>query len=156
MGWQRVPAVDDVGLGVEDAEQLVERRRRRLHRVVQLRQLLHGLEQLGEEQHGSDHRADRDVAPVHQPAADADDQRRGEDPTRLDQAEIPGGDLDAVDVGVEEAAVGLDEPPGLLGLTGVRLDHPDAGDALLQGRHVVADVLADVEVRGVRVALELA
>jgi hypothetical protein len=37
-----------VGDGVHQPVQLVQRRRRALHRVVELRQLLHRIEQIGE------------------------------------------------------------------------------------------------------------
>ena len=103
-------------------EQLVERRRRRLHRVVQLRQLLDRLEQLGEQQHDGDDRADRDVAAVDEPAADADRQAGREDAERLDQPEVPRRHPHAVHVRPVQRPVRRDELTGLLRLLGVRLD----------------------------------
>ena len=92
---------------------------------------------------------------MHEPAADADRQRRGEHAAELDQAEVPRRHPDAVQVRVVQRPVRRVEAAALLGLAGVGLDHAHAGDALLQRRQVLADPFADVEVGRVRVALEL-
>ena len=125
-------------------------------RVVELRELLHRLEELGEEQHGGDDDADLDLASGVQPTADADDDRRCEHPGRFDETEVPGRHLHAVDVRVVELPVRLLEAAALLGLTGVGLDDPDPGDPFLQRGEVLADVLANIEVGSVGVTLELA
>ena len=77
-------------------------------------------------------------------------------PGGFDETEVPRRHSHAVDVRVVELAVRLLEATLLFGLTGVGLDDADAGDALLESREVLPDVLAHVEVGRVGVALELA
>ncbi len=144
----------DLWLGVEDLEHLVERGRGRLDRVVELRQLLHRLEQARQQQHDGDHGADRHLPVLRQPASCADRDRRGEHTAELDHAEVPGRDFDAPQVGVVQRPVGAPEAAVLLGFAGVGLDHPHPGDVLLQRRQIVTDPLADGQVGLVRLTLE--
>ncbi len=143
-----------VGDGVDEREQLVERRRRRLHRVVELAQLLHRLEHVRQQQHEGRHRAERHPVDVDEPAADAHDHRRRQDARELDEPEVPGADPHAVHVGVVEGAVAAHEAAHLLVLTAVGLHDPDAADALLQRRQVGAHPIAHGQVGLVRLPLE--
>jgi len=121
----------DVGLGVEDREHLVEGSRRRLHRVVQLGELLDRLEQAGEQQHDRDHRADRHRTPRHQPTARRETEGGSYDTGQFDQTEVPGRHANAVQVGVEERPIRLAEPPSLLGHPRRRLDNAHPSQILL-------------------------
>ncbi len=150
----RVRVLGDVGHGVDQLVQLVQRGGRALHRVVQLAELLHRVEQAGQPQHERGDRADGDRAAVHHPPADADDDGHGEHPGGLDQPEVEGADLHRVQVAAVQRVVALVEAPGLLLLTVVRLDDTHAGDALLQRAQVLPDLLAHVEVGEVAPALE--
>ena len=150
----RVGVLGDVGHGVDQLVQLVQRGGRALHRVVQLAELLHRVEQVGQPQHERGDRADGDRVAVHHPPADADDDGHGEHPGGLDQPEVQGADLHRVQVAAVQRLVALVEAPGLLLLAVVRLDDPHAGDALLQRAEVLADLLAHVEVGDVAPALE--
>ena len=106
----RSPLLGQVAPRVEQAEQLVEARRGGLHRVEQLAELLHGLEEVRQQQHERDDGAERDLSLVHEPSADADDRRGRGDAGELDQREVPHRDSHGLHVRVVEGAVALGEP----------------------------------------------
>ena len=151
----RSPLLRQVTPGVEQAEELVEAGGGGLHRVEQLAELLHRLEEVRQQEHERDDGAERHLALVHEPSTDADDRRGRGDAGELDEREVPHRDAHRLHVRVVERAVALGESVTHCLLTPERLDDAHAGDALLERREVVADAITDGEVRLVGVALEL-
>ena len=70
--------VDDLGLLVEHLDDLVERGRCGEERVVELRELLHRVEEVREVEEEREQRADRDLVVDEQVAAEAEHDRRRE------------------------------------------------------------------------------
>ena len=139
---------------VEQTEELVQRGAGRLHGVVDLAELLHGLEQVvqvQDERGDGPHRHD-----VHrrEPPTDAHDRGDADHPEVLDEREVAHGDARRLDVGVVLGFVGLVEPSGEEALLPERLHHPHPGQPLLERREVVPDPLAHLEVREVGPAPE--
>jgi len=145
----------DFGSGVENREQLVQCRGCRLHSVVQLRQLLHRVEQAREQQDECDNGAERHGVSVHEPTADADHERRGDHAGEFDQAEVPRADANAAHVAVEERTIRALEALDLIVFLGVCLNDAHGRDAFLQRPEVLSDAFAHGEICSVRVALEL-
>ena len=76
---RRRPARSGTSTGVSSSSKsLFSAGAGRLHDVEQLAELLDRLEQVGEREHEEGDRADGELAVVHPPAADADDERGGE------------------------------------------------------------------------------
>ena len=97
----RAGPLHDRRRGVEQVEELVQRRARRLHDVVLLAQLLDRLEQVVEVQHEGGNGADGDDALLGEVAPEADDPRGRGDAEPLHEREVPGGDAEGLDVGLE-------------------------------------------------------
>ena len=147
-------ALLDGGAGVEQPEELGQRRAGGLDQVEELAELLDGVEQVAQVEHEGGDGAQRGAVLVHQHAAEADDGGGGDDRRGLHHREVPGRYPDGADVGVELGVVVLGEAAGLQALAPEGLDDPDAGDALLQGRHGLADAVPHRQVGRVRLAPE--
>ncbi len=150
----RTGALGHVDAGVEQAEQLGQRRPRRLQDVEELTELLDRLEEIGEGQHEEGDGAHRDRVVEHQPATDEDDGGGGAQPGELDDRQVPGLHLHRGHVGVVEGAVATTEVADLDLLAGEGLDDPHPGDALLEVGKGRADAVPHHQVGPVRVALE--
>ena len=123
-------------VGVEQGEQLVQRGARRLHRVVELAELLDRLEQVVEVQHEREHGADRDDRLVDEQPADADDHRDAEHAGELDEREVLRRDAHRLEVrlvlGLVRPAEAADPAP-LAGRTPARRGRLRAPPAASRG-----------------------
>jgi len=119
---------------VDQAEQLGQRRRRRLDEVEQLAELLDRLEEALGQQNESHDGADRKPTFVDEPASDADRNRSGCGACELDDRQVPSGDLHRLHVGVVQLLVRFGELAGLHVFPGEGLHDAHTADALLQGR----------------------
>ena len=139
---------------VEDAEEFVQRRGRRLQRVVELGQLLHRVEQVRHEQHERDDRSERHRVAMHEPAAETHEQCGRDDPGELDETEVARRDPHAVKMGAQQRGVPRGETGSLAILGPARLHDAHRGDPFLdlgQGR---ANLFSHVEIGPVRRTLE--
>ena len=145
----------DFGFCIQNLKQLVQRCSGTLHRVVQLRQLLHRVEEAGEQKRECNDRAQSDVAAMHQPAADADHERASEHAAKLDECEVPRTNAHAAFVALEKLTVRLGELFDRFFFLCVGLNYPHRGDSLLQCGKICANAFAHREVCLVGVALKL-
>jgi hypothetical protein len=150
----RVLRVHDLRLLVEHRRDPVERGRRREEGVVQLRELLDRVEEVPEVEREGEERADRHVAVHDEPAADPEDDGRGDRREDVDR-----GEVDAVQnhrLVVRLAVPLVHAPEGRLArrLAGEGLDDAHAGDVLGESRRDEAEPLADTAVGVVRARAE--
>ena len=138
-----VRRVQDLRLLVEHLDDLVQRGDRGEERVVELRELLHGVEEVGEVEHEGEERADREVVPEVAVAAVAEHDRGRRGGQEVDEREVEavGHDRDVVRL----AVMGVDLPEVALvcGLAVERLHDPHAGDVLGEGCRDEAEPFAD-------------
>ena len=132
----RARLLADGAFGVEQVEDLVQRRARELDGVVELAELLDRLEQAVQVQDEREHRPDRDEPLVDEQPTDADDDRDAEHAGELDEREVLGRDADGLDVRVVLRLVRLVEPPDPATLTAEGLHDAHAFEPLLQRREV--------------------
>ena len=138
----RVGRVDEVGLDVEQVEDLVQRGHARLVGRVDLRQLLDRVEEAVQREHEGDHDARGDVAVDDLKAAveqDPDGRQRAQ---QLDRGEVRGVEVDGRHVDLAVALVELAEALGVLGLLAEGAQDADPRQRLLQIGGDRADRLA--------------
>ena len=146
--------VDDVRLLVEHADDLVQRRRRREERVVELRELLDRVEEVVHVEHEGEQRRERDrVVEVEVPAVAEDDGER-ERREEADEREVEAVQHDRLHVRL--AVVERDRAEVLRRalLAHERLHHPHAGDVLGERRRHEPEPLPHRRVRAGRARAE--
>ena len=79
----------DFGLRVENHKKFVQRGTRGLHSVIELRELLHRVEQTRQQQHECNNGAKCDGATVCEPATNADHKGTRKNTRKFDEGEIP-------------------------------------------------------------------
>ena len=146
----RVRRVHDLGLLVEDGDDPVERGGRGEERVVELRELLHRVEEVREVEREGEQRPDREAPVDDERAAEAEHDRR-----RDRREHVDGGEVEAVqdDRLVVRLAVALvDAAEGRLArrLARERLHDAHARDVLGERRRDEPEALAHAPVRAVR------
>ena len=147
---ERGGRVDDLGLLVEHLHDLVERGRRGEERVVELRELLHRVEEVGQVEEEGEQRADRDLVVQEQVAAVAEHDRRRERGEEVDGREVEAVEHDRLVVGVLVARVDPAKARLVARLARVRLDDTHPGDVLRERGRDEADALAYPAVGAVR------
>ena len=154
--WQllRIRPVGQPGIGIQHVEDLVQRRRSRQERLVELGQLLDRLEEVREQPDEHEQVAGRDLAVDHQHAAVPKHHRHRRGRQQVDDREVDGADVDRLHVGLAVGAVHLVESPLVRPLAAERLDDADAGDVLLQRGGDLGQPLSGAAVGARRVAAE--
>ena len=147
---ERGRRVDDLGLLVEHLDDLVERRRRGEERVVELRELLHRVEEVRQVEEEGEQRPDRDLVVDEQVAAVAEHDRGRERGEEVDRREVEAVEHDRLVVRVAVEAVDAAEARLVARLARVRLHDPHARDVLRERRGDEADALAHAAVGPVR------
>ncbi len=140
-------ALADGRARVEHAEDLAERRGRRLHRVVELAELVDRLEEAVQPQHERGDGADGHDTTRREPTAVPDDHRGARDTRVLDDREVLRRDANGVHVRVVLVFVRAVELAGERLFAPERLHHPHPFEALLQRAEVRRDAVAHLEVR---------
>ena len=146
--------VDDLGLLVEDVDDPVERRRGGEERVVELRQLLHGVEEVREVEREGEERPGREAAVEDEPAAESEDDRGRDRREHVDGREVEPVEDDGL---VVRRAVGVvDAAKARLArrLARERLHDAHPGDVLRQRRGDQAEALPHTPVGSVRAHAE--
>jgi hypothetical protein len=146
----RVRGVDDVRLLVQHDRDPVERRGRGEEGVVELRELLDGIEEVREEEQEGDERARRHVPLDDEPAAEPEHDRGGEGREDVDGREVDAVQDDRLVVGLAVALVDAAEVRLAGRLARERLDDAHPGDVLRERRGHQPEALADAAVRMVR------
>ena len=141
--------VDDLGLLVEDLDDLVERSGRREERVVELRELLDGIEEVREVEEEREQRAHRDLIVEKEVAAVAEHDRGREGGEEVDGREVEPVEDDRLVVRVAVEAVDAAEADLVPRLARVGLDDAHAGDVLRKRRGDEADALTHAPVGAV-------
>ncbi len=142
----RARPVDDLGLLVEHADDLVQRRRRREERVVELRELLDGVEEVVHVEHEGEQRPERERVVEVEVAAVAEHDREGERREEADEREVEGVQDDRLHVRV--AIVARNRAEVLRGalLAYERLHHPHPRDVLGERRRYEPESLPHVRI----------
>ena len=143
--WGRACApgrVDDLGLLLEHLHDLVERSRRGEVCVVELRQVLHGVEEVREVADEREQRADRHVAARDEVAAEAEHDRGGRGGEEVDGREVDAAEDDRAVVRLAVVGVDLLEVRHRRVLARERLEDAHAGDVLGERRRHEAEALA--------------
>ena len=149
-----VRRVDDVRLLVEDGGDAIERCGRGEERVVELRELLHRVEEVREVEHEGDERSRRHLALDDQPAADAEDDRGRDRREDVDGREVDAVEDDRLVVRLAVALVHAAERRLARGLARERLDDAHARQVFGEGRGDEPEPLADALVGVVRTDAE--
>ena len=135
-------AVDEVGLLVEQLEDLVERGHARLVGRVQLRELLDRVEEVVQRRHECDEHADRHVALDRLDAAVEQDPGGGQRRQQLDTGEVGGVEVDRRHVRLAVLLVEVGEHLLVPRLLSERAHDADARQRLLQVAGDRGDLLA--------------
>ena len=146
--------IAQLGRGVHDVEDLVERGARRQERVEELRERLDRVEEVRQEEHEREQRADRDrVVEVEDAAVGEHDRGRGR-AEQADEREVPGVELDGAVVRDAVAVADLAERLGVAALAAERLHDARAREVLGQRGGDVGEPLAHAPVGARRVDAE--
>ena len=139
----RARRVDDVRLFFEDVHDLVERGRRGQVRVVELRQVLHGIEEVRQVADEGEQRADGDVAARDEVAAVAEDDRGRGRGDEVDRREVDAAEHDGAVVRLPVVGVDLVEVRERRVLTCEGLEDAHARDVFGQRRGDEPQALPD-------------
>ena len=143
-------AVDDLRLLVEHVVDPVERGRRREERVVELRELLHRVEEVRQVERERQERADGEIAVDDERSAEAEHDRDRHGREDVDDREVDAVQDDRLVVRRAVALVDPTERRLAHRLAGERLDDPHARDVLRERGGHEPEALADVSVGAVR------
>ena len=138
---ERARPVDHVGLGVEQVEDLVQRRHPLLVGGVELRDLLDRVEEQLQIADERDDDPDLDVAVDRLVAAVEDDRGRPDRGQQLDRREVGRVEVDRAHVGLAVGLVELRHAADVRGLAAERAHDSDARQRLLQVGGDVGDLL---------------
>ena len=150
----RATLVDDLRLLVEQVVDLVQRGRRGEERPVELRELLHRVEEVLDVEHEGEERSDLDGALEVEVAAVAEHDRERDGREQVDEREVPAAQDDRLLVRLAVALADLAEVADVDLLAGEGLDDAHAGDVLGEGRGHEPEALPHRPVGARRVAAE--